>query len=62
MPSFYIENDTVAPGDDELRTLHKYSSSIGVSGVSTMYPEGLAVRPSDDEQRTLHKIKLANGG
>lgn len=44
MPSFYPSNNTVLPGDDELRTLHKIASAGGTGGGAglsgTGSPEG----------------------
>lgn len=38
MPSFYPENDTIKPSDDEMRTLHKLVSGGG--GGSGTYATG----------------------
>lgn len=58
MPSFYIENNTVKPGDNELRALHKWCEQLYRAGVSSPFPEGVRVLPSDNEERTIRKINL----
>lgn len=58
MPSFYVENNTIKPGDNELRALHKWAELIYRPGVSSPFPEGCRVLPTDNEERVLKKINL----